>query len=333
MAESQPSKFPWAGLAIVGTLGTVLQVVILLWHEQDHEHTNYWPAVGVIVVTAVSLGFLWWAAWRYRADAKREKSALMKLENSKADFQAQIAVKEAAIKKLEKVLEEAKSEISYWHGCYQASDARNNEQRHQLEELQGENTKLKTAAVKAQEQPRGAHRRVFEYNGVISGGNCCFEAPLGVCALQVMTIKNAELANPFTAVNVRASIEYLHSSGDRRIATLSSWWHTNPLTSKSPGTTLEPTINLESNEEQKLILSMQDKAGAVFISPVRDAQFQNLASGHWQIIVTIEADNTSPLKLRGGLTVSRNVLESRTILAYDGGFTMVEPEATLNTAA
>ena len=155
------------------------------------------------------------------------------------------------------------------------------------------------------------------------------EAPTGVCAIQVATIKNARLRVPVTALNVTVRIEYSHD-GDigKLVVGCATWWNSNPPGSDVKGTMPASNINLEPNEDQKIILSMQrNRDGAILASPDAGKQLQRLHLGHWGMFVTVESDNTPSLKLKGGITVIRSQQEQRDYLVFDDpAFTVVEEE-------
>ncbi len=216
-------------------------------------------------------------------------------------------------------LESAKSQVDHWKGCYDTAE----KERQRLEKnLETANSELSTLRAKLKPKP------VLEYGHVINGGNMCFEGRIGVCSLQVATIRNTRLPIPALARKVSASIEYIRDENtDRLFVASATWKNTNPPSHDMPGTVPTSTIDLESNEEQELVVSMQDKNGRVIASPEAGQSYQELSVGHWTVLVTVTSDSVPPLKLRGGLKVDRNVVENRIFVEFDSpAFTVLEGE-------
>jgi hypothetical protein len=160
------------------------------------------------------------------------------------------------------------------------------------------------AAVISRKQER--HWPILSYLELSGDEKWLFEAPMDVCFLQVLHIKNTQVSVPNTAKKVNATIEYKHDDGRNKFNVRSASWKntnrndTNPTTG---GPRLVSGLNLESNEAQKLIVTMQHKDGRVFASPEINESFEDLAVGHWKAKVKITCDNARGLTLHGGFTV------------------------------
>ena len=133
---------------------------------------------------------------------------------------------------------------------------------------------------------------ILSYEGITSGGDYAFtHGPLN---LQVVTIRNTQLALKNTAHNVNASIEYNHAGGDRFCIRDALWivagrrYH---------------IANLSGNEAQKLVLLSRAKDRTLFASFDENYFGRELDVGHWSVRITITGDNCEPLVLDGGFTI------------------------------
>ncbi len=143
---------------------------------------------------------------------------------------------------------------------------------------------------------------ILSYEGITSGGDYAFT--YGPHNLQVVTIRNTQLAVKNTANNVKASVEYNHAGGNRFIVRDALWivdgrrWH---------------VVNLSGNEAQRLVLLSRAKDQTLFASFDENYIGRDLEVGHWNIRIMIAGDNCDPLVLEGGFTI----LPDEKRLVYD----------------
>lgn len=131
-----------------------------------------------------------------------------------------------------------------------------------------------------------------------------FAVPLNRCTLQIVEIKNSQVAVENIARNVQATIDYVHDGGDKVHVDRGTWRNVNPLHSTSPGVSLVQSLGLSGDESQNLIITMQQEGtGKAIVLRDEGRTFEVLSIGHWSVTVQIKSDNTEPLVLTGGFTV------------------------------
>lgn len=175
-------------------------------------------------------------------------------------------------------------------------------------ELHRDVTKKSGFDVKFVRQERGQERQPFApalaYEGITSGGNHAFtQGPLN---LQVVTIRNVQLAVKNTAHNVEATIEYSHAGGDH-FTVRRALWIENHLRAH--------VVNLGGNEAQSLVILLQSTDGTLYASVDENYFERELDLGHWNTRITITANNCESLVLEGGFTLFAD--ETRKRLAYE----------------
>lgn len=146
----------------------------------------------------------------------------------------------------------------------------------------------------------------LKYEGLRCWGDWAFPADLGVCALQVVAIRNTQASIMNTANNVTASIEYTHDDGIERFVVKTAAWIRLQQQQNSPitgGPRLSRSVSLAGNEAQDLLVTMQNRDGRVFSSLEANDSYHDIAIGHWTITATISSDNADTLVLRGGFTL------------------------------
>lgn len=146
----------------------------------------------------------------------------------------------------------------------------------------------------------------LKYEGLRCWGDWAFPADLGVCALQVVAIRNTQVSIINTANNVTASIEYKHADSIERFVVKNATWISLNRQDKSPitgGPRMHRSVSLGGNEVQDLVVTMQDRNGRVYSSLAPDESYNDFSVGHWTIAITICSDNADTLVLRGGFTL------------------------------
>jgi len=156
----------------------------------------------------------------------------------------------------------------------------------------------KRAALKSQHEP------ILDYEGLYCPGRRAFAVPLNACALQVLKIKNQQVAVRNVARNVKATVDYVHAGGEKLHVENALWENINPRHSSSPGTSIIPSLSLAGDESQGVIISVQqDKSGKTLVLTGDGSTYEELPEGHWSAALKITADTGRPLTLSGGFTV------------------------------
>jgi hypothetical protein len=144
------------------------------------------------------------------------------------------------------------------------------------------------------------HAPRLEYRGVQPVSTRAFQIPLNRCALWKIAIRNSQVLVANTAYNVRASIEYGHADNVNNFRLTGIWEYVD----SSGGSFLYPTVSLDGNETQELIVAMQSATDERVVTAPDDSHiFKVLSIGHWNIKITISSDNAGMLVLQGGFTL------------------------------
>lgn len=131
----------------------------------------------------------------------------------------------------------------------------------------------------------------------------------------LVRIANAQQATDITANNVTALIHYEHHDG-RDITTLQAVW----AAVGRQGAEFVERIQIESEETAHLVMVYidpptpnQEAPGArrtneflVTGSLFAGSQFKKLGVGHWNVLIEVRSDNSPPLLLKGGFTVTKD---------------------------
>lgn len=158
-------------------------------------------------------------------------------------------------------------------------------------------------------------RLVYDMTECVGGWAFC--VPLNVCMLTVMQIRNSQTAVKNLARGVKASLDYIHASGDRVHIGDAVWKNINPQDHESPGASLTSELSLAANESQGLVIIAQQRdTSKFFVLRDRGNSFDPLYEGHWSVRVQVTSESCNSLILRGGFTV----------LSLPGGKMGLEPD-------
>jgi hypothetical protein len=108
------SKLIGLSLGFISTLAAVLMLLVYLWHEKDHEHTDYTPMVEMITVCVLSICLTVWAVWRNLTDGHRAESLEAKNANIEYEFRTKLAQQEARADKAGEAARKAAAEQQIW---------------------------------------------------------------------------------------------------------------------------------------------------------------------------------------------------------------------------
>jgi hypothetical protein len=157
---------------------------------------------------------------------------------------------------------------------------------------------LEPVASRLRRAPADPYKPILSYEGIVSWGNWAFRTgPLNV---QIIRIRNSQLATENQANNVTANIEYIYAGGDR--FSIPAIWLA-PAASGAEGAEFPcASIFLGANETRGLVFLVDDGKEYSTTADMRQI-LKSLKPGIWTARIKVSCDNCDALTGEMSFTV------------------------------